>query len=416
MRRVARDSGGRLPAVALAATLAIQVYASLTAAAAAVLAPAIAVDVGVPARWVGGFVGLVYVGAMAASFVSGAWIARLGAIRVSQACVALCAIGVAGVAAAGLGPLALIVPAALTLGLGYGPITPASSHVLARTTPASSMSLVFSIKQTGVPAGAALAGAALPALALFAGWRMSLVIVAIAGVAVVAAAQPIRGLLDTDRRADAKVALGHAQAGVLRVLADRSLAPLVWVSFVYAAAQVSLMSYLVVHLTGALGWTLIAAGFALSIATLGGVAGRVIWGAVADRTRAPVAVLGGLGAAAGLCAALTAIATPAWPAIAIYALVAAYGATAIGWNGVQLAELARLAPDGDVGAVTGAAGVITFGGVVAGPLSFGALAALTGSTRSGFVAMAVLSAATAIGFFIRHRHSLAGRPPHESEH
>ena len=141
-------SGARLAGVALAATLAIQIYTSLAGTAVAVLAPAIASDLGVPARWVGGFVGLVYMGAMTASFVSGAWIARLGAIRVSQTCVALCAVGIAGVAASGAGALPLVVLAAITLGLGYGPITPASSHVLARTTPASRMNLVFSIKQT----------------------------------------------------------------------------------------------------------------------------------------------------------------------------------------------------------------------------------------------------------------------------
>ena len=116
----------RLAGVALASTLAIQIYTSLSATAVAVLAPAIAADLGVPARWVGGFVGFVYLGAMSASFVSGAWIARLGAIRVSQTCVALCAAGIAGVAVAGAGALPLIVLAAVTLGLGYGPITPAS--------------------------------------------------------------------------------------------------------------------------------------------------------------------------------------------------------------------------------------------------------------------------------------------------
>lgn len=409
-------SGARLAGVALAATLAIQIYTSLAGTAVAVLAPAIASDLGVPARWVGGFVGLVYMGAMTASFVSGAWIARLGAIRVSQTCVALCAVGIAGVAASGAGALPLVVLAAITLGLGYGPITPASSHVLARTTPASRMNLVFSIKQTGVPAGAALAGAVLPAFALAAGWRVAFVAVAVLGVAVIAAAQPIRAALDTGRRADAPVALGHALARVRRVLGDPRLAPLAWISWAYAATQVSLTSFLVVHLTGTLGWSLIAAGLALSVATAGGVAGRILWGVVADRTRAPYAVLGAIGLLSAACATLTALATPDWPAIAIYPVVALFGATAIGWNGVQLAEVARRSPEGEAGAVTGATGVVTFSGVVAGPPLFGALAALTGSTRSGFVALAALSAAAAIVFAIipslTHKDKASG----DSEH
>ena len=334
-------NSARLAAVALASTLAIQVYTSLAGTAVAVLAPEIAADLGVPARWVGGFVGLVYLGAMMASFVSGAWIARLGAIRVSQTCVALCAVGIAGVAVSGAGALPLIVLAAVTLGLGYGPITPASSHVLARTTPASRMNLVFSIKQTGVPAGAALAGAALPAFALAAGWRVAFVAVAVLGIVVIAAAQPIRAALDTGRSADAPVALGHALSRVRRVMRDPRLAPLAWISWAYAATQVSLTSFLVVHLTGTLGWSLIAAGLALSVATAGGVAGRIVWGIVADRTRAPYAVLGTIGLVSAACAVLMALATPAWPAIAIYPVVALFGAAAVGGDGGQRGGGAR---------------------------------------------------------------------------
>jgi len=240
--------------------------------------------------------------------------------------------------------------------------------------------------------------------------------VIILGVAVVAAAQPIRAALDTGRRADAPVALGDALSRVRRVLRDPRLAPLAWISWAYAATQVSLTSFLVVHLTGTLGWSLIAAGLALSVATAGGVAGRVLWGIVADRTRAPYAVLGTIGLVSAACAALTALATPGWPGIAIFPVVALFGATAIGWNGVQLAEVARRSPEGEAGAVTGAAGVITFSGVVAGPPLFGALSALTGSTRSGFFALAALSAAAAIAFAIIPSISAMDGQNRDSEH
>jgi hypothetical protein len=46
---------------------------------------------------------------------------------------------------------------AVLIGWVYGPITPASSHLLARTTLKHQMSLVFFIKQTGVPLGSMLA-------------------------------------------------------------------------------------------------------------------------------------------------------------------------------------------------------------------------------------------------------------------
>ena len=174
----------RIAAAALAATLTIQIYVSFATAAAAVLAPEIAREFGIETRWVGVFVGIVYGGAMFASLASGTFVERHGAIRVSQACVVLCAIGVCAMAATPASAPVLLALAAVVIGFGYGPITPASSHLLQRTAPPSRLALTFSIKQTGVPAGVALAGALLPAATLAIGWRPAFAIVALAGAAV----------------------------------------------------------------------------------------------------------------------------------------------------------------------------------------------------------------------------------------
>ena len=192
---------GRTAIVALAATLAIQMFTSLAATAPAVLAPELAREMGVVPQWIGVFVGLVYVGAMLASVASAGFIARYGAIRVSQVCVLLCTAGILVVGFLPASLAGLLAAAAIVIGLGYGPITPASSQVLARTTPAAQMALMFSIKQTGVPAGAALAGALLPVAALAIGWRAAMVAVGLAGLGVAIAAQSSRRLLDTDRTA-----------------------------------------------------------------------------------------------------------------------------------------------------------------------------------------------------------------------
>jgi MFS family permease len=68
-------------------------------------------------------------------------------------------------------------------------------------------------------------------------------------------------------------------------------------------------------------------------------------------------------------------------------LLVAFGASAIGWNGVYLAEVARRAPAGMAGAATGGTLAITFLGVVIGPVLFGALSAAAGSYRAGFLAL-----------------------------
>ena len=394
-------SAARTAFVALAATLAIQVYTAFAANAAAVLAPEIARTFDVEARWIGAFVGLVYAGGMFASLASGGFIERHGSIRVSQAGVVLCAIGVAAIALAPSHALFLLAAAAVVIGVGYGPITPASSHLLQRTTSPARMALTFSIKQTGVPAGAALSGALLPVLALATGWRTAFAIAALVGLVIVAVAQPIRAGLDADRNPKGRMSVAGIFAPLALLRGSRALRDLALVSFAYSAGQVCLTSFLVVHLTETLHFSLVAAGLALTCATIGGVAGRIGWGYVADRWLRPRTVLATIGFCAGACGALLAVATAAWSPLAIAVLAALSGATAIGWNGVQLSEVARLAPPGSAGKVTGATGFVTFAGVVVGPPSFALLSSVTGSYRIGFAAFAAASVAAAVALLAR---------------
>jgi MFS family permease len=384
-------------------------FASMAATTPAVLAPALAEEMGISPNWIGVFVGLVYAGAMFASIAAVGFIERYGAIRVSQACVILCAAGIVLVGLLPSSAVLLLAGAAIVLGVGYGPITPASSQVLARTTSSSQMALMFSIKQTGVPAGVALAGALLPAAALMIGWRAAAVYVGLAGILVALLAQPTRRALDTDRQPGRAFSIGIIVDRMRLVAKSPALAELAALSFAYASVQVCLMSFLVVYLHDTLRWSLVAAGLALTATTVGGVIGRIGWGAIADRMLAPRRILALIGLIAGVCGLALACATPEWPVAAVLLVVVAFGGTAIGWNGVQLSELARHAPPGSAGAVTGAAGVITFAGVVAGPPLFAALAALTAGYRSGFVVFSLVSLGAAAAFHWRRpRSAIAG--------
>ena len=393
----ASESSRYTAAIALAATLAIQVFTSFAGVAATVLAPEIAREFDVPAKLVGAFVGLLYVGSMTASLVSGHFIARHGSIRVSQVCVLLCAAGVALVAVLPASAAPMLAVASIVIGLGYGAITPASSELLARTAPPGRMALTFSIKQTGVPGGAALAGAALPALALAMGWRPALLVVVACGVMVAALAQPTRRRLDV-RTAGRAFSFRALAAPLRTVVRPRALVELSIVGFVYAAMQMCLMSFLVVYLTETLGYPLIAAGLALTTANVGGIVGRIAWGAVADRWIAPRRLLALIGIASATLAVATASFGATWPVAATLAVAGLFGATAIGWNGVQLSQVARHAPPGEAGSITGASGFVTFAGVVSGPPLFALLAAITDSYRVGFVVFgaACLACASAL--------------------
>ncbi|MBL8383022.1 MAG: MFS transporter, partial [Burkholderiales bacterium] len=167
----------------LAITTAIQALVALAALAVPVLAPAAASELGFATTLVGYFVGAMYIGASTSALTSGGLILRYGSVRVSQVCLLMCAAAMALITVL---PLAWMPAAAILLGAGYGPITPASSHVLVRTTPPHMMALVFSIKQTGVPVGAALAGIIVPPLTLSFGWRSASLTVAALCVMVAA--------------------------------------------------------------------------------------------------------------------------------------------------------------------------------------------------------------------------------------
>jgi MFS family permease len=360
----------------------------------------VAQAVGVSATLVGVFVALAYVGAIVSSLASGSAVARFGAIRVSQVGLLLCA---AGLAACALPSVAAMTLGAFLIGLGYGPITPASSHLLALTTPAHRMSLVFSVKQTGVPLGGMLAGAIVPGLVLLGGWQAALLAVAGANLLCALASQSLRAGLDADRQSDRPLAFGNLMQPLHLVLSQRVLARLAAFSFVFSAVQLSLSTYLVTYLHVALDYGLVQAGLALSVAQIGGVVGRVAWGYVADRWLGARRVLAVVAALMALSTLATALLNAQVPPVLVFTLLVVFGASAIGWNGVYLAEVARRAPPGMASMATGGTLAVTFFGVVLGPALFGALAALGGGYRAGFAALALPTAFCVVSLMRRDR-------------
>lgn len=373
--------------VALAATLTVQALVAMCLLTLPVVAPTVAGALGVSAAYVGIYVAIAYAGAMTASLLAGAAVRRFGAIRASQAGLALCAAGVAlcaveSLPAAGLG--------ALLIGLGYGPITPASSHLLARTTPAHRMSFVFSVKQTGVPLGGAMAGVVVPGLADLTGWQWAFLAVALASALCALAIQPLCASLDTDRDRTQRLSFGNGLAGPLRlVFSRRSLAVLAAVSFMFSISQMSLTTYLVTYLHEDLGMGLIIAGFTLAVAQAAGVGGRLLWGYLSDRLLGPVRMLAVLALLIAICAAATPFLGKVDSPALVIVVLSLFGSSAVGWNGVYLAEVARQAPAGQASVATGGALAMTFLGVVVGPPLFGLIAESIGSYGLAYATLLV---------------------------
>jgi MFS family permease len=384
---------------ALIATTAIQVAAACALLTVPSIAPVIAARLDVPASMVGTYISFLYVGASMAALAGGGVVLRYGAMRLSQACLLACAAGLALTlvlgADAGLAGWVAVGAAALVIGVGYGPITPASSHVLAKTTSPERMALMFSIKQTGVPAGTALAGLVVPPLTVMFGWEVAVVLVAVGCIAMALLAQPLREPLDDDRDRSARLSPAALVTGLALVGRSPPLRTMALVSFVYAGMQMSVSGFIVAYLHTEIGLGLVAAGTALTAANVAGVVARISWGSVSDHTGAPRTTLATIGFLMAGASVVTACFTPSWPMVAILAVSAALGATAIGWNGVYLSEIARLAPPGEAGRATGGCLFFTYVGVVVLPFLFGWLQRASGSYALCFLVAAGVCASVA---------------------
>lgn len=376
------------PAVLFATTAALT-FAAMTALFPAAIAPALGSALGVPSALVGLQISLVYGGAMVSSLIGGALTRRVGACRATQA--ALLLLG-GGAACAALPSLASFALASVLIGLGYGMTNPAASHLLARFTPPGRRGLMFSIKQTGVPLGGVLAGAVAPALAVMLGWQWALAALLLPAALGLVLLQPRRRAWDDDRHpgaawlasplADLRLVWGHPP---LRLL---SLAGLC-----FAATQLSLSVFTVTLLVEDLDVRLVQAGLVMSAVQVTGVVGRVLWGWAADRLGSGLVtlVLTALVTVAG--ALVTAGMTAAWPLWLVATVLCAFSFSALGWNGVYLAEVSRLAPPQNVARAAGGSLFFTFGGVLVGPPVFSGLRLLLESYTLAFGTLALVAGA-----------------------
>jgi len=352
-----------------------------------VMAPAVAADTGLAPSLLGVYSFAMWGAAMVGSSLAGELIARLGPVRVVQVMLALSATALLCGASGWTPALAAVPP---LIGVACAIETPSSSEVLARVTRPQHRAFIFSLKQAGVQVGGMLAGVAYPAVLPALGWRGAMAALAAVVLAWALALEPMRRRLDARRQAPPPA----GGSGRLALLwGHRALRDLATVSFVFHAMQICLNTFLVAYLVGEHGYTLAAAGLALAVAQFGGLVGRLgFWLIVGPRLGVmKLLVWIGFGmTAAGLA---TGLAAGLLPAPVLWLLCFLFGLTASGWNGVYLAEIARQAPAGEIARVTGGVMIMSYAGLILGPLAFSA-AAGAATMGAGYV---LLAAGTFVG-------------------
>lgn len=351
-----------------------QAFATFTRGVVPVLAPPIGAELGIDPSHAGSYTALAAAAAMVGTVGVGGFLRRYGGFRVSQVSLAIAGIGVALGAPAGVIAIAI---GGFLVGLGSTVSTPASSHVLARVVPRRQQPLYFSIKQTGVPLGVAMTGALAPAFAAVAGWRGSLGLCALLCIVLAILLEPWRARCDTDR--DPVAPLGLSAVGeTIRSAWSPGVGTITAMATCYVGLQFVHTTFIVVFLVETQGRSLAAAGGLFSIATLVAIPGRILWGWLGGRFVSPRRLLAGIGfgtaAAFGAMAMLPAAAAD----VLVLGALVLNSATVMAFHGLMLAEVARLAPSGRAGSVTG--GVLFFaqiGQIVLPPL-FGLMALATG--------------------------------------
>lgn len=386
---------------ALLATLLMQTVGSFLGQSVPVVAPSMTADLGIRPETIGNLSSISTLGAILFLLFGTPFVARFGPVRMLQWGAAVGAVGVVMTASGFVAALPL---AALLMGIGYGPTGPAGSRILNATAPPRHRFLIFSIKQAGAPAGGALAGLLAAPLAASHGWQAALMVGVALALLAVLALQPMRASLDAERAPPfpLREAFRPRQLGaplaVLRL--HPVLPPLTLQAFAFASLQGCLFSFTVTWLVEAQGFALTAAGTAFAVMQVAGVVGRLVIGHAVDRIGDAVRCLALHGIFAAGLSALWVLLSPgaAWPVVLGLAVLC--GFTAASWNGIFIAEVARVAPPEKVAEATSGAILLCFIGYLVAPSAFAFAVTASGGWTLPFLAacglLAVVSCAIGV--------------------
>jgi len=375
---------------ALVATLIVQTVSAFASMAVPLLGPPLMARAGLPPESIGLVSAMTSVGICWCLACGGPMLGHHGAVRTLQIGLACTAAGLF-VLSQPLGMLGLL--GALAIGFGVGPNTPAGSQILMRAAPPRHRTLIFSIKQAGVPLGGALAGLVMAPLVLAQGLTVALWTIIAVMMLTILVVQPFRRRLDGERGegrpgwARALLSPAVVVRSVRHLGSHPSLPMLTALGASFSMMQSCLMAFTATYVVTRHDASLAEAGRIVAVMQGASMLGRVALGWMADRIGHALRHLAVQAVVSALAVGLLVLAGDqgSW---ALYSCAALAGFTAIGWNGVHMAELARVAPPHLVSDVTSAASLFGFMGSICGPLAFTLLVTWSGSYGLAFLAVA----------------------------
>ncbi len=358
-----------------------------------VAAPAFTAEFGWDKSWVGYLTAATVVGALFVLTAGMGLMHRLGGVRALQWSLL---IGAASLLLYLVPSITLTLIASACVGLSLGTANPAGSEVLQRFTPPAHRNLVFSIKQAGVPLGGVLGGLLIPPLIEAMGWRLAAVVVAAACAAVILLTWPFQARIDPppEERMQRRL-VSFRLTDILVPLRSLShgerLWRASWVGCLLAIAQASWVTFMVTYLVAIVGQSLSTAGLMFAVMQTSSMFGRVCLGWIADHIASgpKTLMIAALGSA--ISTILLGLSTPAWPMWAFVLLSAGAGIMVSGWNGVQIAEVARRSPPTLIGETAAGSVILIFMSNMLTPIAFAAFVAVTGRYDLAFLVSGAFS-------------------------
>lgn len=334
--------------VPVAAICILQTTTSFLARLIPIIAPAVSNDFGWSGSSIGYLTAIHSLGGLAMLVAGSTLLKQIGGMRTMQLTLLL---GTASMMLFLQPSIVIALAACFVMGLSLGAATPAGSEVLQRFSPPNMRNLIFSIKQSGVPLGGIIAGLAIPTMVVLAGWRVALLACALLVLLPTILTWRLSAKLDKTSSSDHRnFTLPNVQS--LRALRkplqslghNPGLLKMSIVGSLFAISQSCWFTFTVIYLIDRLNYSLGLAGIVFAVMQMGGVIGRITLGWLSDYSHSATTSLSMAAILSATTTVLLGLSSPAWPLWSVILLAFIAGGSVAGWNGVQIAEIARRAP------------------------------------------------------------------------
>ena len=278
-------------------------------------------------------------------------------------------------------------------GMGCGFLMPSTTQGVVVWFPAKERATVMGLKQTAVNIGGIITALTLPAVALALGWRYGFLFLGIIAIVIAFTALTLYKEPARPSPSSADSAASVAAVPLLELLKERHIWLVAICGLCLAWVEFTIIAHLVLYLTEALLFPVVAAGGLLAMTEAAGAIARPGSGLLSDRVfggrRKPIFLLMASTASA-MCLLLGLFGS--YLSWALYPVLFLMGMGGIGFGGIFLTLMSEFGGRYGAGKAAGLGGTVSMGGIILGPVVFGHIVDTSGSYELAWLSSAFVAA------------------------